>query len=339
MWKAKRLQKSAQWIKKGRWQFAGKLLLSLGLLGLVLYFVDFRELGDIVVNLDSWYLTACIAITYLDRALMAYKWNLLLRVADVRVPFSLLFRTYLISPLIGILLPSSIGSDLFRVYHLSRYSIDALSVVAAIIVERVIGFIALLLLTLVSLGIALYLMRDSWPYFKEVGAALLLCGVIAAGLIGTALRSFKFVVYRLGSRFANHPFVDKLRQAYVLYSEYRNHFGIVLIVTAWTFVELMTSIFSNFLLVRALHVNVSLLEVVAMLPLIMLAARLPISLNGIGVVEGLAVAMFGLVGVSAAETLLLTTLGRAIWILCGFPWAIHYLFKGHQVSVRTQDTF
>ena len=56
-----------------------------------------------------------------------------------------------------------------------------------------------------------------------------------------------------------------------------------------------TGAYIRFLLAQALHIDVSLVELVAIIPLIVLIVRLPLSIQGFGVQEGLYVALFSLV--------------------------------------------
>jgi hypothetical protein len=323
-------------LRRSWWGFVLKLNLSLGLIGLIIYFVDFQVLVDSIVNLNPWYLGVVFILIYVDRGLMAYKWNQLLRAVNIGVPFTLLFRTYLIAPMVGMLLPSTIGGDIFRVYTLSRHKADARAVLASIVMERVIGFVAMLALVTVSLGLAFYLLRDSWAYFKAFGVVILLGAVVAAGMIGVALGGFRKVADHLASRLANLPFVNKLHQIYLVYSEYRHHHCTLAIVYTWTFLEQMMPIVTSFLLVRAFHINVSFLELVTIIPLVILGMRLPITIHGLGVQEGLYVGLFGLVGVSAAEALLVSTAARVLEALCALPWAIHYIVKGREAALPEQ---
>src|SRR6266498_1746819 len=110
---------------KPRWTFMIKLFTSLGLIGLVLYFVDYRELLNITLYLDRWYLLLVIVgLLFFDRVLMAYKWNQLLRAVDIRVPFSRVFLIYTTARLPAIFLSSSVGADLFRIHGLSAYKVN-----------------------------------------------------------------------------------------------------------------------------------------------------------------------------------------------------------------------
>jgi uncharacterized protein (TIRG00374 family) len=125
----------------GRIAFLVKMLLSLGLIAAVIQVVDFKRAINVFVRLDPWYLLAAVVLICLDRILMAYKWNLLLRALDVRVPFRYVLQTYSVAPLSGLFLPSTVAGDLFRLYSLSRFRPNNQAVVASMVVERVMGFL------------------------------------------------------------------------------------------------------------------------------------------------------------------------------------------------------
>jgi len=78
----------------------------------------------------------------------------------------------------------------------------------------------------------------------------------------------------------------------------------------------------------SLHIDLSPLELMAIIPLTMLATRLPISLDGLGVEEGIYVVLFALIGVSASEAFLLSATERVLSLICLLPWGIHFIFKG-----------
>jgi hypothetical protein len=69
---------------------------------------------------------------------------------------------------------------------------------------------------------------------------------------------------------------------------------------------------------------------VAIVPLIVLAIRIPVSFEGIGIQEGLYVMLLAMVGVSSAEALVLSTATRVMGVLCSLPWGLHYIFRGHE---------
>ena len=67
----------------------------------------------------------------------------------------------------------------------------------------------------------------------------------------------------------------------------------------------------------------------AIIPLIVLAIRIPICFEGFGIQEGLYVGLFALVGVAVAEALILSTAVRIVGWVAALPWGVHYILSGH----------
>jgi uncharacterized protein (TIRG00374 family) len=325
------------WAQISRRQtFLLKLALGIGLIGVVLHFVDVNEMVAVVRRLDPRFILLIIALIYTDRALMVYKWNPLLRTVGIRVPFGVLFRLYVVAPFAGMLLPAGVGSDLFRAYGVARYGFNVKAVLASILVERALGFMAMLLLVLTSVGLAVALFRQALADFA------ILWWLLGSGvLLGTGMVAAYCLVRGPGGnasrRMSRLLLVRQLQQIYGIAQRYKGHRGTLGVALAWTCLEQLVPIGMNYLVARSLHVEVSILEVAAIVPIIVLAIRLPISLGGIGVQEGLSVALYALVGVSPAEALLMNALGRLLHVGTQLPWAVYYLVSRHRSLPTQQD--
>lgn len=313
---------------KDQWQLALKLLVGIGLVVLVVSYIDFRELFRILLNANPWYLLAVVILFYLDRAVMSYKWDLLLRTLGIAIPFSQIYEIYTIVPLSGLLLPATIGVDLVRFAIFSRYKVDNKAVLASMVVERLIALVAILILASLSLLGAFFWMKNSWTTFAAVkwllliGAALTL-GLIAAALIFRGLIE-KLVIHLEPYRIVG-PLMRKLHNVYLLCYEYQNHPRTIITVSFWTVIEQMAPIVENFLLIYAFHIQVPFWGIAVVVPIIILAIRLPISLDGLGIQEGLYVALFGLLGVSVSQAFLVSTIARIIPVIASLPWGLHYI--------------
>lgn len=314
--------------KKGWWGTIFRLAVSALLIGLVMLVVDLRVLLEALMGLNPWYLLASAAVLHADRWVMAYKWNLLLSKLDVRVPLMVLFRAYMAAPIFQVVLPSTVGTDLFRFYVLSRFKVNAQAVFASMVLERLIGFVAIVLLVLMSFGLAFYVSRDQWMDVVGMGWGFLLGAVIFTGLfVGVGL-GLVLLIDKLPQKHSQRFRLDKLRLIYVLLAEYRKHPGTISKVLAWTVFEHSFHIAVLYLMAYSLHINASFIELAVIVPLTTLALRLPISLDGIGVQEGMYVLLFGMVGVSPSEAFLLSMFRRVVPIILALPWAMHHLFHG-----------
>ncbi|HZA25553.1 MAG TPA: lysylphosphatidylglycerol synthase transmembrane domain-containing protein, partial [Dehalococcoidia bacterium] len=318
-------QRKKVWAK-----FALRLLLGLIILALVAYFVEIQQVGEVLLRTNLWYVLAVVVWFYADRGLMAYKWGLLLNGFNIRIPLTSLTRTYITAYTAGVLLPTTIGGDLFRWYNLSRYKIDVKAVAASIFVERFLGVVAAVALAFISLALIFFLMHDSWGYFDEVAWSLL--AIVVMGTVGAALLwvILKNTSGRISLPINKIPILGKLRQVLAMCYAFRSQRSMLSVVWVWTFIEQAFSIIVTFLLARALQIDVSILELIAVVPLIILAVRIPISFEGIGVQEGLYVGLLGLVGVPGVEALVLSALTRFVFIGCSLPWGIHFLFSGNR---------
>lgn len=316
--------------KRMGWPLLLKLSLGLAVLGAILYSINFNEIDDTLFSLNPWYLLPLVALFYLDRWLMAYKWRPLLRVLNVHVPLFVLFRIYLTSLVAGILLPSTIGGDVFRVYGLSRYRVNPQAALASIISERAIGFAAMLVLVAISLVLGSYLMRGLWERFAIFGwltvAVTLAVGAMTAGAFIFSGERTERLIRRLTPKLI----LVRLIQLWNLLWEYQDHKSTLAWVSGWTLLEQLFHIAVAYLLVHAMDIDVSFLELTAIIPLVVLAARIPISIEGFGVQEGLYVGLLALVGVNPAEALLLSLITRALYLICALPWAIHFLLVTHR---------
>jgi uncharacterized membrane protein YbhN (UPF0104 family) len=87
-----------------------------------------------------------------------------------------------------------------------------------------------------------------------------------------------------------------------------------------TLVEHVLVIICYGLVAVALQVEFNVMFMFAAVPLAILVSRLPISLDGIGVYEGIFVAIMALGGVKPADALAISLAARALQIIVWLPW-------------------
>ena len=79
----------------------------------------------------------------MNSSLSSLKWKILLESDGIPLPFFFLLRSYMIGSFMNIFLPSNIGGDIFRVYHVAKKSQDAVKSFASVFMDRASGFVAL----------------------------------------------------------------------------------------------------------------------------------------------------------------------------------------------------
>jgi uncharacterized membrane protein YbhN (UPF0104 family) len=283
------------------------------------WLVDWRAFAAAVVGADPALLIMTLVLLIGQRFLMAGKWAHLMRVHGVRLGLLDSWGVYSAGALAGAVLPASAGGDAVRVAWLWRRGIDAHQSAASVVIEKVLG--ALVGLGFAAVGIVILshdvaAARDLGRWLPVVlGAGVL----VAAGLLAvlfydpTWLRRLPF-----GARVSG--LVDRFRAAL---RRYGRHPGVLLVFLGLTVLENLWTFLVTWVSALALGIDVSPLHIAAAIAVTFVITRLPISIDGIGVMEGTLALVLGLLGVPAAQSVALAVIGRVLVILSNLPGAAY----------------
>ena len=128
-------------------------------IALMAYFLDLHATLAAFNDLEPLAIALTVVLYLLDRLSMAHKWNILLRARNCRLSLWAAFRIYLASGFVGYVIPASVGSDVFRAARLSLGGRSLSRVSATIVLERVLGLLAILTLSCVGL---VFVVLNGW---------------------------------------------------------------------------------------------------------------------------------------------------------------------------------
>ena len=307
---------------KGR----GRLLLQLTIsVGIMVYFVstiDFREAIRPIPPAGWGYFLLTALLANGDRLMMAFKWNLLLQAKGLRVPFAEVLKSYYFGSFWGIVLPSSVGGDVVRVYRFAALTGAPGLVLSSVLIERVLGLLANLTMVLVGAGLFYWYLRLGTPLLL-VGAA---AGLVAAlSLFVLSLRTSLplWLEHWLQSR--GGKFGTRIRELFTAYQAYRNHSGTLVQFVGLSILEQGFPIVCTILVARGLGLAIEPMVFLIFTPLIMGLSRIPISFDGFGIREGMYVYALGLAGIPAADALVVGFLSHLVGnvsLLPGYVWSL-----------------
>jgi uncharacterized protein (TIRG00374 family) len=298
-----------------------RVAITLLLVALLLYMADARMVLKALAGFDPFWGVIALAALTLDRVLMSYKWGLLLAMRGCCISLVRRLMIYCSAMMWGLTLPSTVGADAIRVILARRFGLRADDTIATILVERGVGFICALLTAVVGLVI----LRRALPEVAIYDAAVL--GGVAALLAAIALVGFSFsntalasVLRLLPVRMASSRLaglVSKLHDAYCSLAIDR---GKLALFSGLTLLEQILMIACYGLVGVALGVEIDAFFLFAAVPLAILVSRLPISIDGIGVYEGIFMAVMALGGVKPEDSLAISLGSRALQIIVWLPW-------------------
>lgn len=110
------------------------------------YLIDFKQLIATIRTAEPFYLICALLFLVLTVLISAWRWKLLLDLKKLSVPYKIVLKENLVGLYFNNFLPTSIGGDVVRFMNIAAYTGKKTMVLASVITERVIGFIALILI-------------------------------------------------------------------------------------------------------------------------------------------------------------------------------------------------
>ena len=314
-----------------------KVAVSAILIGAIVWMLGgIREVGAQILRIRPIYILPIVAVAMIDRALMAYKWCLLLRGRGIRLPFLQAMMVYCASAIWGLFLPTTVGSDAIRAYSTSRGGIDPKEVVASIIIERFLGFLSALLLAVMSLILLTHLgyLGDRVVFAWLLGGGMLL-GAAFLFFVSVSERAFLLFHEKVLHRVKSGRVALKLREFHDTYRSFAADRGTLSTFFGLTFGEQLFPILDTWLVARGMGIDVGVLYFAAALPMALLISRLPISFDGIGVFEGIFILLMSLAGLTAAQAVAIAVTSRILGTISYIPWWFAYGVSSR--NLRAQD--
>ncbi|MBE0584511.1 MAG: flippase-like domain-containing protein, partial [Desulfofustis sp.] len=127
-----------------------KLAVSLGLLFLLYRQTPIDQIKALLASIEFAYLPAIGLLLLFNTLISAWKWQLFLRADGVSIGLGDLIMSYMSGTFCNLFLPSNIGGDSYRIYDIARRSRDGARSAASVFADRFSGFIALVILSLLS---------------------------------------------------------------------------------------------------------------------------------------------------------------------------------------------
>ncbi len=275
-----------------RWTLlAVKLAVTIGLSAYIIAFLDWSQFWSVLTDSKLAVIGLVVLMRFGGLTLSAFKWQQLLAIHGLQYRLGRLLRWYLVGTFLNHFLPTSIGGDGYRVYKTWHNGRGKACAVVAIVVERATGMAALFLLGYAA-AIATYLSQAD-----PVAGTIAAVGTIGLPLaLCVALIAIRFRL--LGALTQSRFWPARLTELPALAGDYRDHPRKSALVGLISFVFHVNKILVIWLLLYALGATANPLELTVAVLAVEVMGLLPISLGGLGVVEGSFIYLMGHYGIS-----------------------------------------
>ena len=277
-----------------------QLLVSIGGFAYIFYRIPLNEvISNWNVGMTPWIIAMLVAATFI-MAIQANRWKGL-SVQGPEIPFKTYYAYTALGYFFNNLLPTGFGGDAVKSLAFGKEFHQTSQSVSAVLLARIQGLLAMFLCFFVALPFALNKAEIPLVYTVTMTVALLACMVfILLCLFSDKFPIPHFVTDKL-------TFIPKLQASLSIYRKYKKQLILSSLDSLW--IQLLT-LFIAFSYFKAVGVDIDISILVVFTSITTVVSMLPISLNGIGVREGIQVALFtGILGIPAPVVLAAGLLG------------------------------
>jgi len=150
--------------------------------------LDLAEFGAELVNANRLLLLAGLLLNATAVAVSFRRWQMLLSVQDIRLPFPAVGRLGMIGLFFNLAIPGAVSGDLLKMAYIARHAPKKKAeAVLAIVIDRVIGIMGLFIVATVMILVSLQLLLNLDAEYRPLQAAVFVVGLGSVGGIVAVL--------------------------------------------------------------------------------------------------------------------------------------------------------
>ena len=313
-----------------------RTLVSVVLIAWLLRKMDWPELWPIMRTVDvGWLLVGFVCFTPV-LFVVSWRWRMLLGVHQVHLPFWRVFELTMIGQLFSAFLLGTTGGDVVKIFYVARAVPQRRSAVAfTVIVDRVIGLVALLLfgVALSSTQLSILLSKHEVKLFTSVFYLAALAAVV--GAIGASFGPYLLKRPSVRSLIKRLPLIHRGTSLFNAYETTARALKINCIALIGSFPSHFSIALMGYCIFRALHLEGPALLFFSILMIVNMLIALPISIGGLGLREYLFITYFALLGIDRTHAFAFSITFFAfntLWSLAGSPFYFLYRHQTHTPS-------
>lgn len=300
-----------------------------------------RGVNTMLSRADKRYLWLAVFIFPVVFFLTAFRWQQLLKAIDVIMPFSRTFALNMVGNFYNTFMPGSTGGDLLKAYYASKQTPHRTRAVMSVIVDRVIGLLALVLLggTMATIQWIRFAGSNDPATRKSMQVAIGSMGIIGVVVFGLSvfyvpllrrISGLDFILKRL-------PMQKQVDKAIETMDLYRRRPGLVIGALLITLPVHGTVVVSAMLCGMAFDLPLQWWYYFVAVPVIVLSGSIPISPQGAGVMEFFAIILTRRAGCTIGEAFALTMCIRLVQMIWNLTGGFFVMKGGYHAPTQSEQ--
>ena len=293
--------------------------------------IDVADMGERLLNIAPQSVVYAGLLILIQYVICAFRWRRVLSAIGTPLPWLILLRVFVIGTFFNQTLPSSVGGDAVRVVMTRRAGLRWGEAVNGVMLERLAIVAAIPLVALASLPWFLPGLEEDMAIWMVVGVVALTIAMVTGIGFLAMLEQLPSAVHRWRLLAGIAALGGDSRRIFLTWRHAPPVF-------AWSMIGHANISFMVFVLAGGMGLDVAMADCLALVPLVLLATTIPLSIGGWGFREGAMVFGFGLVGVPEAGAFGLSVLTGLMGILLSLPGGVAWLVtRDRQVVVEAAE--
>jgi len=303
------------------------LRISISVILLVFLFkqVDKKSLLEIIKNADKPILSLAFFISFLIYLLCLLRWQMLLKAAKIYLPLKRIIIAFAGGVFFSLFLPSSIGGDLVRSIDLATHTKKPREVVATVLLDRLSGYVGLVIIALLAVIFGWKLIRDT--------SVLISITIITGILFIILLALFNNFLFSKINKLLHSPTAGKIKESLRnLHQEihiFKQHKKIIANNLILSIIIQIIGPLAFYITALSLGIKTNIIYFFIFVPIIGAITLLPISIGGLGLRDATTIYFFTKIGVSKDLAFALSLTSFLFIVIYGALGGIIYVLTVH----------
>lgn len=276
--------------------------------------VDYVTFAKQIKQFTTPTILILLTVATVDRFVMAYKWMHLCVALKLEAKFSRFLKMYYVASFLGYCLPTSLGAEAYKAARLSRYE-NGHKVFASMFMEKIVGIFATVSYAWVGvlyLSFSIEASNSCLLFYILIGVSIFALGATWASMHP----GMQNIIISLGGRIGIAKSLKKLTE---VYGSYKTQKITILLNYIVALFESALQLFIMCGVAIELNSKASLLVLISIIAITEFVRRAAIILDGWGLATALQIFMYGLVGITGEQALLIALLSHAIHFTASIP--------------------
>lgn len=302
---------------------------------------DLRQVAEVLLGLKLWVLAAAIALYVAGQFVFVARWRILLKVQSITIGFLPAVKLHFLGLFYNNCLPGAIGGDLPRAWYVTKHTDKKLEAALSVFVDRGIGLMGMFIM---AFGCYWFIPKQTRAegfdfslrlgFLRGVSEHKQLLACIGATLAAAIVIA---VSHPRGRLFLSRALEAVRRRAASVWTKTRQSIHIychkwpaIIFALLLTFCCQSLHVIAMWLVAEQLGISAPAKYYFIFFPLSWLLGALPISVGGLGIMEGWLKVMFMQVStMTGKEALALALCQRLIMLLASLPGALIHMIGAH----------